>query len=628
MSLIGMDIEIIAHYCLDALYATRYELIGSLLFLVGWLMGKRGWLFGKARKPQVAKKTLNFTTERTPRARPFDGRIDRVSRTLLQDPTWLVPQVAQLSQTQFLQALQLYRAAIQAGLNLREVKPEECRQFFVALVTAAIRTGRFDEAMKLLSDLRQCGLDVSPSLFASVVKLCTSKQLFAESLAIFDFMSEDPAFTLTDRDIWSCLLFCATEVKAHEKCGVFFERVKACGTPSPKDFGNMLRLAALRRDWEGSLVLIQEMRDGNIEIDCVQYNTTLATCVSAGKVDQACELLHALEGSSDLADVITYNTIMKGYAKMSRIDDCFKLLDRMHAKNISPSQVTYGILLDCCINEGKVDQAKQVVDSMTAAGCPMNTILYTTLIKGFVRAGDLEQAMNMYQKMRPDPSISPDLFTFSILIKANCDSDRLEEALKLLGEMIDLKLRPDEVVFNNLIAGCARLGNAKLGKQLYDDMVKSGVRPSNATFSILIRLHHQSKLLEEAIVLLREEPAKHNVEPEPRLFLQLIQSCIRDRQGKRAIEAYGMLSERAKPTAAAHSSIVGTCMRLNMYDTAAEIVSIAAANRARVDATDTKSLLESSLKKGKKQVARNCIASMRVLGHAVDPRLVEIAGPE
>merc|ERR1719265_2731812 len=120
-----------------------------------------------------------------------------------------------------------------------------------------------------------------------------------------------------------------------------------------------------------------------------------------------------------------------------------------------------------------------------------------------------------------------------MLIKANCDADRLENALKLLQAMLNLNLRPDEVVFNNLLAGCARQANAELGKRLYADMLASGIRPSNATFSILIRLYHQCKLLDDAVEMLRDEPGKHNVEPEARIFVQLIQSCIRERQGKR-----------------------------------------------------------------------------------------------
>merc|ERR1719506_2756583 len=107
---------------------------------------------------------------------------------LLRDPSWVVPQVSQLCQTQVPQALSLHRASVQAGLKLVDIPAEDCHQLFMALVTAAVRTGRFEDAMKLLSELRASGVGVRPGLFASTVKLCTSKQLFAESLAICDFM--------------------------------------------------------------------------------------------------------------------------------------------------------------------------------------------------------------------------------------------------------------------------------------------------------------------------------------------------------------------------------------------------------------------------------------------------------
>lgn len=383
----------------------------------------------------------------------------------------------------------------------------------------------------------------------------------------------------------------------------------------------MVRLASLHGDWQLSLNLVREMRDAGIEIDSVIYNTSLATCVAADQVDQARKLLEDMAATEGVADVITYNTLMKGYAKAGRMEQCSELFQELKTKNIAPSQVSYGILLDGFINENQLDRAAQVFSSMSKEGCTMNTVLYTTLIKGFARAGEVDQAMRIYDQMRNERGAPADLITFSILIKANCDIDRLEQALQLLEAMLALNLRPDEVVFNNLLAGCARQANSELGKRLYTDMLASGIRPSNATFSILIRLYHQCKLLEEAVEMLRHEPDKNKVDPEPRLFLQLIQSCIRERQGRRAVEVYEMMMARSVPTASAHSSMMSTCVKLNMYDTAAEILAIAAANGGRVDAQDAGGLLEGAVRKRKTQVAMSVGDSMTKLGLPIDPKL-------
>ena len=92
----------------------------------------------------------------------------------------------------------------------------------------------------------------------------------------------------------------------------------------------------------------------------------------------------------------------------------------------------------------QVERAVEIFKTMREEGCQMNTVLYTTLIKGFARAGQVDQAVQIYEEMRKERSMQPDVITFSILIKANCDVGRLEEALKMLLAMKEAGLKPDE----------------------------------------------------------------------------------------------------------------------------------------------------------------------------------------
>jgi len=272
-------------------------------------------------------------------------------------------------------------------------------------------------------------------------------------------------------------------------------------------------------------------------------------------------------------------------------------------------------LLDCCINDKQMEKATEVFNEMTEEGVTMNTVLYTTLIKGFARADEVDQAMKVYRQMCSDrdKGVSPDLITFSILIKANCDAGRLEDALVLLQTMVGLGIGPDEVVFNNLLGGCIRENNSALAKHIYNNMVERGVKPSNATFSILIRLYAQSKLLEEAVEMLRTEPAARRLEPEPRLYVQLAQACLRERQGRRAVEVYKLMLKHAEPSAASHGSLLGMCAKVNMLDTAAEILTLAAEHGGRVDARDAEQLRDTAMRKRKTAVAEAVADAMRKL---------------
>lgn len=228
----------------------------------------------------------------------------------------------------------------------------------------------------------------------------------------------------------------------------------------------------------------------------------------------------------------------------------------------------------------------------------MNTVLYTMLIKGFCRTGKVKEAMHVYNEMLKDSAVQPDLITFSLLIKAHCDAGQLEEAFALIDKMPSLGLRPDVLIFNTLLVGCTKVANGELAKRIYSDMVASGEKPSNSTFSILVRIFFLSKMLDEAVDMVRTEPEKVQVKLEARVYAQLVHSCLRARYGRQATEAYRLMLERVTPPRDVHSSILSVCSnKLNMLYTAADLLGVAAEKKARIDPNDAQDVLRIARRK-------------------------------
>lgn len=623
----------------SALWRMRFEFTCAAAFLGLMLLRRLSGQFARAgpsagRKMQPTRAVQPLQGMRNSRRPPSstqskvaaatttsvaEGKLSMDTPT---DPEALVAHISRMSRNHFHRGLDVYRSALNGGLDFKRLAPADLEQILVTLVASAIRTGCPGGVLQVLQDLRKAGMSIPEGVFASAVKLCTSKQLFAESLDLYDFAFQDRCFQVSDRAVWSCLLFCALETGHHTRCPLFFEKVKAFGEPTVKDYGNMVRHASNRADWELAMRLIEEMRSKEMEVDSVIYNSALAICVSTHRMGEARKLLATMEQTKGATDAITYNTLMKGFARAGDVDGCFRLFEQMHAGGIAASQVTYGILLDVCINENLMEKAAEVFGQMVKEGCPMNTVLYTTLIKGFSRAQQVDRAMEVYEKMRANTSMSPDVVTYSVLIKAFCDASRMEEAMKLLSEMVAQGLAPDEIIFNNLLAGCAVRGDEALGRKMYADMIAAGIRPSCATFSIFIRLLVECKKLDDALEMLETEPQKRGVQPESRLYVQLIQSCIRERHGRKAVETYQAMTMHFAPPAAVHSSILSTCAKLNMFDTARQVLVLAAEGGWRVDTKDINSLLEAALKKRKAPLARGCLEAAEMLGIKVEAKLV------
>jgi len=607
----------------EAVYALRVELAFIAVFGTLWLTGRA---FGSQKKPakivshEPPKKATQSGKKQESRRvmSALNGPISNIPASRLNDANWVCGQIQQLCHSQVRRALELYRASVKAGIQFENAPDGKCSSTFSSLVIACLRAGQVNDVIELTKDFRRHGPGPDASLVASMMRLCTSKQLFAEGLEIFDLANEATQIESDDKTVWSCLLFCSVEAKQFNRCMGFFDKIRACGDPSSKDYSNMVRMAFSNTDWKLALNMVSQMRKSDLEITGIVYNTALACCVSAEKLDEARKLLDAIVEAGEVADVITYNTLAKGYAKAGRMKDCFSLYERMRERGLAPSQVTYGILLDALINDNEVDKAVEIFQTMKKDGCEPNTVLYTTLIKGFARAGQVDQAVELYTQMQQEKQMQPDVITFSILIKAHCDAGRLEAALKLLMSMMEAGLKPDEVVYNNLLSGCIQDCNVELANNLYAEMIKAKVKPTVATFSILLRLYAQCKKWDEAIDLLKTQVKSQGVPAEPRLYGQLVQSCLRNRQGKRACEVYQLLCETSVPTISMNSFLLSVCAKLNMLETSAEIMTLAAQVKSSVDPRDAALLLETAMKKKKPLVLMDLKKAMALLNLPVD----------
>merc|ERR1719337_346266 len=97
------------------------------------------------------------------------------------------------------------------------------------------------------------------------------------------------------------------------------------------------------------------------------------------------------------------------------------------------------------------------------SGVKMNCVLLTTLMKGFIRSHHLDKAMALFDTMRSaDSQVKPDMITYSMLIKAQCDAGDMGKALQILEDMLQNQCDVDDVVFTHLIEGCCQVSKCWL----------------------------------------------------------------------------------------------------------------------------------------------------------------------
>merc|ERR1719389_385266 len=126
----------------------------------------------------------------------------------------------------------------------------------------------------------------------------------------------------------------------------------------------------------------------------------------------------------------------------------------------------------------------------------------------------------------PLQGVAPDLITYSTLIRGHCTRGDLEQGLQMLGLMQRQGITPDAVLFNSILDGCAHKQMRTLTEQVLKDMEAAGVKPSNFTISILVKLYGRCGDLNAAFNAVTELPKRFGFEVNAQVYTCLMSSCI------------------------------------------------------------------------------------------------------
>lgn len=142
-----------------------------------------------------------------------------------------------------------------------------------------------------------------------------------------------------------------------------------------------------------------------------------------------------------------------------------------------PKEGTYMKLLVLLGRCGQPGQACQLFDEMLEEGIEPTSELYTALVAACCRSNLIEKAFDILGQMKSLPLCQPDVYTYSILIKACVDACRFELVESLYDEMAEQLITPNTVTQNIVLSGYGKAGK-------YEEMEKVLSRMLDSTTSI------------------------------------------------------------------------------------------------------------------------------------------------
>ncbi|XP_040997738.1 pentatricopeptide repeat-containing protein At3g18020 isoform X2 [Juglans microcarpa x Juglans regia] len=218
------------------------------------------------------------------------------------------------------------------------------------------------------------------------------------------------------------------------------------------------------------------------------YNQMIDSLCKAGRYHGASRIVYVMRKRGFLPSLVSYNHIIHGLCKEGGCMRAYQLLEEGIGFGYLPSEYTYKVLVEGLCKESELHKARKVLQYMLNKEGVVLPRMFNIYLRALVLLNNPTELLNLLVFML-QKQCQPDVITLNTAINGFCKMGRIEEALKVLNDMIIGKFcSPDAVTFTTIICGLLDVGRTQEAfGVLHHIMPKHGVRPGIVTYNAVLR---------------------------------------------------------------------------------------------------------------------------------------------
>ncbi|KAL9233462.1 hypothetical protein vseg_008460 [Gypsophila vaccaria] len=258
--------------------------------------------------------------------------------------------------------------------------------------------------------------------------------------------------------------------------------IKACALTGVRDHGKQLHAAIVKHGLDSSLPVM------NSVIDMYGW------CQSLSEASQCFSEMPR-------KDLITWNALIAGY-KRSDSSMCLSIFVSMESHGFAPNCFTFSSVAAACADLALKSCGQQIHSKIIRRGLDRNTVLGNTLIDMYAKCGIIDDSRKIFETLP-----SKDLVTWTSMMIAYGVHGFGKEAVELYDEMIRSCMRPDRVVCMAVLSACSHAGLVNEGLRYFNSMVTEyNIIPDQEMYGSVVDLLGRAGRVEDAYELIKSMP--------------------------------------------------------------------------------------------------------------------------
>lgn len=249
--------------------------------------------------------------------------------------------------------------------------------------------------------------------------------------------------------------------------------------------------------------------------DVISFTALIVAYAKSGDMVAACELFDRLP----VKDMVAWTAMVTGFAQNAQPREALECFEKMQHSGVNTDEVTLSGVISACAQLGASKYAYWVEDvaEKLGFGPTNNVVVGSALIDMHSKCGSVEDAYKVFKSMK-----DRNVFSYTAMIVGFAMHGCAREAIKLFEEMMKTEIKPNKVTFVGVLAACSHSGLVEQGRHLFEMMEKDyGVKPSEDHYTCIIDLFGRAGRLEEALELIQTMP----IEPNGSIWGALLGAC-------------------------------------------------------------------------------------------------------
>ncbi|KAL0397738.1 UNVERIFIED_CONTAM: Pentatricopeptide repeat-containing protein, chloroplastic [Sesamum calycinum] len=262
-------------------------------------------------------------------------------------------------------------------------------------------------------------------------------------------------------------------------------------------------------------------------------NSLIQMYSSIGRWGEAEEVFVRIESK----DVVSWTSMISGYSNNGLAQKAVETYKVMELEGVMPDEITIASVLSACASLGFLDLGiklhelakrtgligigalmcgKEIHAHVLRSGLVFDGFLPNAILDMYVRCGRMEPARNQFKTQKQDAA------SWNILLTGHAQRGQGAPAMELFNRMIKSGVRPDEITFIALLCACSRSGMVTEGLQYFRSMeTEFSVAPNLKHYACVVDLLGRAGKLEDAYEVIEKMP----MTPDPAIWGALLNAC-------------------------------------------------------------------------------------------------------